>query len=147
MPAWQIASGAKAVMLRPSNKTSPAVAGLRPEMTSKSVVLPAPLGPPMPRISPGARSKLRLLTAARAPKCLLTLRHESRAAPAAVVIQAEPSGSLVLDCLALDPGRQDEACGVVRRRRDQPAALGEVLNLQELVRHAKRGIVHLGRIG
>ena len=44
MPAWHTASGDNRVMSRPSNFTLPPVAALRPEITSKSVVLPAPLG-------------------------------------------------------------------------------------------------------
>ena len=40
---------------RVSRRIVPPSAGRKPEMTSNSVVLPAPLGPMKPRISPGAR--------------------------------------------------------------------------------------------
>src|SRR4029077_5345005 len=46
-------------------------------MTLKSVVLPAPLGPMMPRISPGAARRLTSFTAVRPPKRLVTASSSS----------------------------------------------------------------------
>ena len=77
MPSWQVWSGVARVMVLPSKVMLPAVAGLRPEMTSNSVVLPAPFGPPIPSASPGKTSKVISRTAARAPKYLSTPWQES----------------------------------------------------------------------
>src|ERR1700677_2765519 len=85
MPSWQTCSGASLATSRPSNRISPALAGFKPEIISNSVVLPAPLGPPMPRISPAATSKLKSLTAASAPKYFDRFLHRRRGAPAAFI--------------------------------------------------------------
>ena len=69
MPGWQTRLGRQPRdVAAVEHDLARRSAGLNPEITSKSVVLPAPLGPPMPRISPGMTSKLRSLTAASAPK-------------------------------------------------------------------------------
>ena len=47
----------------PSNTTSPSSGRVLPVMTSIMVVLPAPLGPMMARISPGSTSSERLFSA------------------------------------------------------------------------------------
>src|SRR3984893_18960069 len=85
MPSWQTRWGASLATSRPSNRISPALAGFKPEIISNSVVLPAPLGPPMPRISPSATSRLKSLTAASAPKYLDRFLHRRRGAPAAFI--------------------------------------------------------------
>src|SRR6266545_2197538 len=56
----------------PPSRTRPLVAGMEPAATENSVVLPAPLGPMRPRISPSSSRKSTLSTARRPPKCLLT---------------------------------------------------------------------------
>src|SRR6266576_2764682 len=58
MPSWAIAASSLVVrsMLPWSNSTSPASGLVLPVMISIIVVLPAPLGPMMARISPGASS-------------------------------------------------------------------------------------------
>src|SRR2546425_8227859 len=48
---------------RPKSSTCPEVAGKSPQMTLKSVVLPAPFGPRMARRSPGATSRSTSRTA------------------------------------------------------------------------------------
>ena len=50
--------------------TRPAVGGRMPAMVRSVVVLPAPLGPTRPRMSPARTSKLRSLTAVRSPYVL-----------------------------------------------------------------------------
>ena len=55
-------------MLPLSNSTSPLSGRVLPVMTSIIVVLPAPLGPMMARISPGASSSDRLLRARKPSK-------------------------------------------------------------------------------
>src|SRR5438093_3065459 len=52
---------------RPKSSTCPEVAGKSPQMTLKSVVLPAPFGPRMARRSPGATSRSTSRTAWRPP--------------------------------------------------------------------------------
>src|SRR5437762_9148120 len=112
----------------PESRMVPRDAGLRPEMSSNKVVLPAPFGPPMPRTSPIPTSKERSSTAANAPKNLPTFLHDKSGGAAAVTVIVE-SG--------LDPGRQDEFRRAIRCGRDQRRSLGEILDLQELMRHAE----------
>ena len=52
----------------PASVAVPSSAGSTPFSTLNSVVLPAPFGPMMPRISPSATAKLTSLTALRPPK-------------------------------------------------------------------------------
>ena len=52
----------------PASWAEPASADSTPFSTLNSVVLPAPFGPMMPRISPSAIEKLTSLTAFRPPK-------------------------------------------------------------------------------
>src|SRR3954471_21634115 len=52
----------------PSNSIVPDVWGMSPEMTLNSVVFPAPLGPRMARLSPGAEAGAAAGTATRAPE-------------------------------------------------------------------------------
>ena len=59
--------GARGVMSTPPKLTAPAIAGAKPLTRSNSVVLPAPLGPIRPRISPGARANDTLSTARMPP--------------------------------------------------------------------------------
>jgi hypothetical protein len=57
MPRWQIASGVRPAISSPRNRMEAAVAVRAPEMQLKQVVLPEPLGPMRPRISPSLTSK------------------------------------------------------------------------------------------
>src|SRR5215470_15215492 len=59
-------------------------------MTLKSVVLPAPLGPMMPTISPGAARRETSRTAVSPPKRLVTASSSSIGAPGAEAL-AEPA--------------------------------------------------------
>src|SRR5438128_4907907 len=56
------------VTFRPKSSILPDVGGMSPEMTLKSVVLPAPFGPRIARRSPGATSRSTSRTAWRPPK-------------------------------------------------------------------------------
>ena len=60
------------VTSRPSSRTAPALGRSWPRMQLKSVDLPEPFGPMMPRISRSRTSKETPSTAAMPPKCLLT---------------------------------------------------------------------------
>ena len=56
----------------PSNTTSPESGRVLPVMTSIMVVLPAPLGPMIARISPGSTSRERLFSALKPSNETLT---------------------------------------------------------------------------
>src|SRR5258708_7801548 len=83
MPAAQILCGGSPVMSLPSKTTLPASAAWKPAMAANSVVLPAPLGPIRPTISPWRRSSEARSTAKRPPNDLERLRTSSMARPAA----------------------------------------------------------------
>src|SRR6266508_3893190 len=70
-------------MSRPNRRTRPEVSGISPLMRRKSVVLPAPFGPMMPRRSPSATVRLAPRTASSPPNRRVTSSH-SRAAVGAV---------------------------------------------------------------
>ena len=61
-------SGASLVRSLPSNTVVPASGGVKPATISNSVVLPAPFGPMMPRISPSRTSRSTFWTALTPPK-------------------------------------------------------------------------------
>ena len=74
-------AGLRSVMSVPPSTTAPPSAGVKPETTSNSVVLPAPLGPMMPTISPGATARSTRSTARMPPKLRVSSRTcERRAA-------------------------------------------------------------------
>ena len=54
-------------MSKPATFTVPLVAGMKPVMMRMVVVLPAPLGPRKPRISPVWRGEADVATATRSP--------------------------------------------------------------------------------
>ncbi len=65
-PMPKVAMSASSSLVRsalPSNTTSPSSGRVLPVTTSIMVVLPAPLGPMMARISPGSTSSERLFSA------------------------------------------------------------------------------------
>ncbi len=71
-PRWQIASGVSPAISSPWKRMDPAVGSRAPEMQLNIVVLPEPLGPMSPRISPSTTSKEMLLSAVKPPKRLTT---------------------------------------------------------------------------
>src|SRR6266540_3530415 len=72
MPRWQILSGVRPPISSPRNRMEPAVGGSAPDTQLNSVVLPEPLGPISPRISPSRTSKDTRLSAVNPPKRLVT---------------------------------------------------------------------------
>ena len=68
MPSRKIAADDIPVISQPLKKIWPEEGAIAPVIRLKNVVLPAPLGPMMDRISPFATRKLTPLTAARPPK-------------------------------------------------------------------------------
>ena len=70
MPRRAISKGALLPMAAPRKRISPDVSGSAPEMSAKVVLLPAPLGPMSPRISPLTISNERSLTATSPPNAL-----------------------------------------------------------------------------
>src|SRR6201996_3771479 len=70
MPAAQMRCGARPVMSRPSKEIRPASGRWKPAMAANSVVLPAPLGPIRPTISPAFTVSDAWSTAFRPPKAL-----------------------------------------------------------------------------
>src|SRR5437879_6307887 len=84
-------------------------------MTLKSVVLPAPLGPMMPRISPGAARRLTSLTAVRPPKRLVTASSSSIAPH-----RAQPL-----------PDPADQALGHEAHDHDEQAAVDDQVDADE----------------
>src|SRR6185312_8123949 len=80
MPAAQMRCGARPVMSWPCRVMRP-VSGLwKPAMVANSVVLPAPLGPIRPTISPERTSSEAWSTALRPPNALESARTSSMAA-------------------------------------------------------------------
>ena len=79
MPAAQILCGASPVMSLPSKATRPASGVWKPAMAANSVVLPAPLGPIRPTISPCRTSSDAWSTAFRPPNDLESSRTSSMA--------------------------------------------------------------------
>src|SRR5215813_4703650 len=78
MPRRQISCGRSPVMSSSLNRTCPVV-GLRPQITLKSVVLPAPFGPMTPSTSPRSTERSMRSRAWTPPKLLLIPRISSRA--------------------------------------------------------------------
>ena len=74
----------------PARTTRPSLGWRTPEMTSKSVVLPAPFGPMMPSTSPALASRLTSLNAAMPPKRTLIPSSERM-----MSVRAAPPGSPV----------------------------------------------------
>src|ERR1051326_9126938 len=66
-------------MRSPRKRISPDVGRCAPTRQEKSVVLPAPFGPMMPKTSPSATSKLTSASASRTPKRFYTWRTERSA--------------------------------------------------------------------
>src|ERR1700681_2958025 len=73
MPSLVIRCGGSPEIDSPSRVIDPEVIGKSPVTQLNAVVLPAPLGPIIDRISPLSRLKLTLETARRPPNRLVTL--------------------------------------------------------------------------
>ena len=72
--------GSSPPISRPSKRIEPAFGTRAPESTLKIVLLPEPLGPIRPRISPGSTRNETLLTAVKPPKRLVSPSTTSTAA-------------------------------------------------------------------
>src|SRR6476469_7034740 len=83
MPAAQMRCGGRPVMSRPSKAIRPASGLWKPATAANSVVLPAPLGPIRPTISPARTSSDAWSTAFNPPNALETARTSSMTRPAA----------------------------------------------------------------
>src|SRR5437773_9675064 len=77
MPRWQMASGVRPAISWPLKRIDPVVGARAPETQLKQVVLPDPLGPMSPRISPSLTSKETALSAVKPPKRLVRRSTES----------------------------------------------------------------------
>src|ERR671930_323208 len=77
MPKATRVCGANAEMSMPRTSTCPLVAGKRPQMRLTMVLLPEPLGPIRPQISPCATARSTPSTARTPPKCLLSALSSS----------------------------------------------------------------------
>ena len=77
-PSRQVACGGTPTRLRPRNRISPPSGREKPESRLNTVVLPAPLGPMRPRISPSAIAKESARTAWRPPKRFESAETSSR---------------------------------------------------------------------
>src|ERR1019366_3239186 len=79
MPSFVIRWGGSPEIASPSSVIDPVVIGKSPVTQLKAVVLPAPLGPIMERISPRSSVKLTLDTASSPPNRLVTWSSSSNA--------------------------------------------------------------------
>ena len=83
MPFWEILFGGSPVMSTPARTIDPEVGRRTPVRQLKKVLLPAPLGPMMARISPRATAKLTWSSAVSPPKRMVRSSvRNSGAAPA-----------------------------------------------------------------
>src|SRR4051794_378805 len=87
MPRFTTACGLRPTMFSPPRCTSPEVGAMKPAIRLKAVVLPAPLGPIKPRISPACSSNDKPATARKPPKSFVRL--ETRSIDMSEVIQKE----------------------------------------------------------
>ena len=80
MPAREIRFGGNPVMSAPLSRMRPEVGRSTPVTQLKKVLLPAPFGPMMARISPRRISRLTLLSAVRPPKRMVSASVRSTGA-------------------------------------------------------------------
>ena len=90
MPFCEMRLGGSPVMFWPLKRTRPEVGRMTPVRQLKNVLLPAPFGPMMARISPGITSKLTPLSAVRPPK--RTVRSSVRSAAAGALPRSTAGG-------------------------------------------------------
>jgi hypothetical protein len=69
---WQTCAGTSPPISSPRNRIEPPVGAYMPAMRLKVVLLPEPLGPISPRISPCSSAKSTLDTAVKPPKRLVS---------------------------------------------------------------------------
>ncbi len=113
MPRRESSSGDMPVMSSPQNSTPPEVGLIWPRMLLNSVVLPEPLGPMTPTISPGPTDRLTPSTALIAPYDLRHVLDFEKGGPA--VISASPSARSAPGSTAVRPAARSSA----RRRRSR----------------------------
>src|SRR3982751_5297169 len=117
MPAAQIWCGGRPVMSRPAKVMRPESGWWKPAMAANSVVLPAPLGPIRPTISPWRTSSEAVSTALRPPNALESSRTSSMAAAPQEAREAVgPAGDDQDKHGAVDD--QAERLHVLQRRED-----------------------------
>src|SRR3954464_12617886 len=135
MPSLVRARGGSTLTSSPRNSIVPELGAVSPEMTLNSVVLPAPFGPRMARLSPCATSRSTPATASRPPKRRPTPRKRRLgAAPpvTAASVNLLPD-DLRDDLLALPRKLPLRARGEVAARRRRLRREG-----------AAEGLVHVG---
>src|SRR5690606_38751475 len=114
-PRWQRWNEGSLVMSVPSSSMVPVLGSNSPERRFKVVVLPAPLGPMIAKISPRSTSNERPPTAARPPK----LR------PRSVALRSGSATCRLLSALARQsPEEPDDAAWHEQNRDDQHHAVG-----------------------
>src|SRR5581483_11835668 len=113
MPFWEMRFGGRPVTSSPFSHTCPDVGRSTPVRQLKNVLLPAPLGPMIARISPRGTSMLTLLSAVSPPKRTVSpsVRRIGPPAPR--------------------PPRPSERRGGGRRRSTTPPSLGELAGRRE----------------
>src|SRR3990172_10630605 len=103
MPLAETTWGSLPPMSSPRKTTFPELGEWKPVMRLNTVVLPEPLGPMRPNISPSCTARSRLETAARPPKFLLSLCSSRRATA------RHPCGYLSLILVLPPPEHPDQA--------------------------------------
>src|SRR6476469_1913481 len=96
MPSFARALGESCVISSPWNSIVPELGGKSPEITLKSVVLPAPFGPRIARLSPCATSRSTSRTAWRPPN-RRPIPRKRRIGPACSGAAASATGLLAGD--------------------------------------------------
>src|SRR3954454_8483214 len=121
MPAAQISSGRSPWMARPANRISPVSGAYTPAIMLKVVVLPAPLGPISPLISPSGTANEASRTA-RKPRNAFEIAFTSS-------IKLQPPGERRPDAVRQehDHDEQHDAVEHLLHARDLPAQRREEL--------------------
>src|ERR1017187_244235 len=130
-------------MLTPSRRTSPEVMGKSPVTQLKAVVLPAPLGPIIERISRSATAKLRSETASSPPKRLLRLATSSSATSGDSL---DGGQRLRLACgfeLNLPGAARQEAARSEQHHQDQSGPIQDIRVRRELDAGQRRDVERL----
>src|SRR5512133_2389584 len=123
----------------PNISTRPAVGGKSPEMTLKSVVLPAPFGPRIARRSPATISRLTSRTACRPPKRRPTPRKRRVGSVLRLSTGASVKG-LLDHCLRDDAVLDDPDLALPRRLQLLALRLSAPRRSARLLEHATEGL-------
>ena len=118
-------NGASRVTSRSPRRTDPVVGGWRPQITLKSVVLPAPLGPMRPVMAPASASKETSSRARRPPKLTVTSRTSRALTSIASTVSRPRARSTSASCSSVSgASRPAHSSGqrFVRRTLDAPSA-------------------------